>query len=106
MIDMAKLRGQFDEEVDEGQAHRLERILRQREGTKTAVYQDSMGIPTVGIGHKVTAADHLEVGDVISDDRVSALYRPDAQSALAAARIQAIEAGIYDRDFIPALSLG
>ena len=48
-----------------------------REGYRNIVYNDSEGIPTVGIGHEVVDGDNLAVGDAISNDRVQSLFSDD-----------------------------
>lgn len=80
-----------------------EKLLRLREGVRNVVYRDSLGKPTVGIGHLVLADDGLAVGDRIDDARVSELFAIDGAHALDAAREQAAEAGIDDEDFLPYL---
>jgi GH24 family phage-related lysozyme (muramidase) len=75
-----------------------------REGERTTVYPDSRGLPTVGIGHLVVTADNLRLGDVISEDRVNALFAADSADALAAAWAQARQAGITSTKFIPLLA--
>lgn len=42
------------------------------EGRRLKVYLDSQGIPTVGRGHRVVAADGLKVGDEITPEREEA----------------------------------
>jgi GH24 family phage-related lysozyme (muramidase) len=78
----------------------LEQLLRQREGVKTKVYLDSRKKPTVGIGHLVTPADKLKVGDEITDAQVSDFFKKDSAKALAAAKSQASKAGISDSNFV------
>jgi GH24 family phage-related lysozyme (muramidase) len=78
----------------------LEQLLRKREGCEYVVYLDSMRKPTVGIGHLVTSADKLKLGDKIDDNQVSAFFKEDSAKALAAARAQAAKAGIKDPAFI------
>ena len=53
----------------------FEKLMALREGRRNDVYLDTLGKPTVGIGHLVVAADNLKVGDVISDARVSDLFQ-------------------------------
>ncbi|HTF90474.1 MAG TPA: glycoside hydrolase family protein [Planctomycetota bacterium] len=77
----------------------LEQLLKEREGVKKKVYLDSRGKPTVGIGHLVTTADKLKVGDTITDQQVSAFFKKDSAAAVAAANSQASQAGISDSDF-------
>jgi GH24 family phage-related lysozyme (muramidase) len=74
-----------------------------REGLETTVYKDSRGKPTVGIGHLVTKADGLKVGDKISEEKVKELYSKDIRKAAEAAQSQASELGIDDEEFIKAL---
>ncbi|MBQ0960050.1 hypothetical protein KAK06_13940 [Ideonella sp. 4Y11] len=78
----------------------LESLLRRREGVRNDVYLDSLKRPTVGIGHLVTAADKLKVGDKIDDAQVSAFFKADSAAALSAAKSQASKAGIKDSDFV------
>ena len=82
----------------------FEALMVLREGRRNVVYRDSRGLPTVGIGHLVVPADHLVVGDTISDDWVNALFRQDSAAAMCAARSQAAEAGTTDSAFIPYLA--
>ncbi len=82
----------------------LESLLTEREGRTNTVYSDTNRVLTVGIGHRVTAADKLDIGDVISDAEVDALFAADTAEALNAARNQAQQAGITDPSFIPPLA--
>jgi GH24 family phage-related lysozyme (muramidase) len=82
----------------------FEKLMALREGRKNTVYKDTLGKLTVGIGHLVLAEDQLRIGDMITDERVSALFAKDGAAALAAARSQAVEAGITDSSFIPYLA--
>jgi GH24 family phage-related lysozyme (muramidase) len=75
-----------------------------REGFSLRVYADSLGNPTVGIGHLVVPEDHLKIGDVITEDRAMAFWEKDSSSAFNAALKQAKEAGICDPCFIAALA--
>lgn len=65
----------------------------EREGYRNEVYLDSLGKPTVGIGHLVLPRDNLKVGDVISDTRVEQLFQADSKKAFNAALSQAKELG-------------
>ncbi|MGZ9109020.1 MAG: glycoside hydrolase family protein [Micavibrio sp.] len=78
--------------------------LMVREGYRTKVYRDSLGKPTVGVGHLVLPGDNLKVGDVISEARVQEFLDKDARGAWNAAQSQAAEAGITDTCFIIALA--
>jgi len=64
-----------------------------REGYKTTVYRDSLGKPTVGVGHLVLPGDNLQVGDKITDAQVLAFLDKDAKAAWAAGQSQASQAG-------------
>ncbi len=77
---------------------------RTREGYSTTVYLDSLGKPTVGIGHLVVPADGLKVGDVITDAQVMAFWYKDSAAAFAASAKQAGEAVICDPCFVAALA--
>lgn len=81
-----------------------EKLIALREGRRNDAYLDSKGILTVGIGHRVTAFDHLKLGDVIPDSRVDSLFAKDIGSALSAAHLQAAQAGITSPAFVPALA--
>ena len=77
--------------------------LALREGKRLRVYPDSLGKPTVGIGHLVTERDGLKIGDTITEERCSQLFDADVQSALNAAMIQAAETGIETNEWVAAL---
>ncbi len=77
--------------------------LKLREGVRNCVYRDSLGKPTVGVGHLVKPEDNLQVGDCISDAQVDAFLQQDAQWAWDAAQQQAEAAGVSDGCFIVAL---
>lgn len=74
------------------------------EGFRTDVYRDSLGFPTVGIGHLVRPEDNLKVGDVISKERIDMLFKQDVSEAIEAAINQAIEVGEFEQDFVTALT--
>lgn len=75
-----------------------------REGYRNCVYLDSLGKPTVGIGHLILPEDNLKIGDCISNERVDALYEKDQSIALNAAIRQADDLGRFTSEFIVALS--
>lgn len=77
--------------------------LRKREGYRNVVYRDSLGKPTVGVGHLVKPSDNLKVGDKISDDQVMAFLEKDSSHAFEAAQKQAAELGVTDPRFVIAL---
>lgn len=78
----------------------LEQLLKEREGVTTKVYKDSEGKLTVGIGHLVTSADNLKLGDEITDQQVSEFFKKDSAAAVSAAKSQASQAGISDSNFL------
>jgi lysozyme len=82
----------------------FEQLMILREGKRNTVYLDSLGKPTVGIGHLVLPEDNLRVGDQIDDARVDAFFQKDGAAALAAARTEAAQAGITSSAFIPYLA--
>ncbi len=77
--------------------------LLEREGYRNTVYRDSLGKPTVGVGHLVRPEDNLRVGDRISDEQVRDFLEADAGKAYRAAVEQANELGINDSQFVIAL---
>jgi lysozyme len=81
----------------------FEKLMAEREGRRNDVYLDTLKKPTVGIGHLVVAGDNLNVGDRITDEQISIFFQKDGAAALNAARLQAVQAGITDPDFIPYL---
>ena len=53
----------------------------EEEGVRYTVYRDVAGYPTVGVGHLVTKADGLSVGDRISKDRALDFLEQDLRKA-------------------------
>lgn len=74
-----------------------------REGLRTEVYKDSLGNPTVGVGHLIKPEDNLKVGDKIDKEKVKALLHKDATAAYEAAQDQMAELGIKDESMLEAL---
>ena len=74
------------------------------EDKRYTVYLDSMGYPTVGIGHKVTRADGLKLGDRVTDAQIDAFWQGDADRALKSAKTQMQAAGITDESFLAPLA--
>lgn len=60
--------------------------LLEEEGVRYTVYRDVAGYPTVGVGHRVTPADDLRVGDTITRARAAAFLDADIVVAEAGAR--------------------
>jgi GH24 family phage-related lysozyme (muramidase) len=60
----------------------------QEEGARRTVYRDVAGYPTVGVGHLITPADGLSVGDRVSRDQVLDFLEHDiAEAQLAVTRL-------------------
>jgi GH24 family phage-related lysozyme (muramidase) len=78
----------------------LQQLLKKREGCRNDVYLDTLGRPTVGIGHLVNPTDKLKLGDLIDDARIAEFFRHDSRKAVAAAQAQAAKAKIKDKVFI------
>lgn len=74
-----------------------------REGERLKVYKDSLGKPTVGIGHLVLPEDNLKVGDKITATRSKTFFEKDTVIAEQAALEQAGEIGVTTDKFIAAL---
>lgn len=78
--------------------------LIDREGMRLKVYRDSLGKPTVGVGHLVLPQDKLEVGDTITRAQSDTFLAKDASMAIKAAIAQGKEMGVSDIDFLVALA--
>ena len=65
-------------------SQQLREALVQEEGVRDVVYRDVAGYPTVGVGHLVTLADGLKVGDRVSYDRILDFLDDDLAEAEAA----------------------
>lgn len=59
----------------------FKQALVQEEGVRHEVYLDTAGHPTVGVGHLVTPADRLKVGNKISYDRILDFLEDDLREA-------------------------
>jgi lysozyme len=62
---------------------RLRAHVQRDEGTRLQVYADSRGLPTVGVGHRVTPADQLRLGDWITPERCARLFDADLDRTIA-----------------------
>lgn len=84
---------QSDEECNgAGGFDAFKKHIGAREGYKLAVYEDSLGKPTVGYGHLVTAGDNLKVGDSITAEQADAFFKEDGEKAWQASKTQSLEA--------------
>jgi GH24 family phage-related lysozyme (muramidase) len=104
VVDEAPQRPSDQPQVPEQEDAEFEKLLALREGSRNDVYPDSLGKPTVGIGHLVVEGDKLKVGDTITKEQVTAFFKKDSANAMSAARSQAAKAGIKDSAFIPYLA--
>ncbi len=80
--------------------------LQRREGFRSAVYEDSLGKPTVGTGHLLTGADKEKypVGTEVPQEQLDAWLEEDSIKAFTASEKQASELGLQDnQDFKDAL---
>lgn len=90
--------------VSEEPAQKFKQHMIAKEKDRNDVYPDNLGIPTVGIGHKVMPSDKLKLGDRISDARKEELWLQDSAKALQAAEQQMRHAAISDPGFFVALA--
>lgn len=93
-----------DEQMENTAFNRAKTLLVQEEGRRNVVYNDSRGVPTVGIGHRVLASDRLKVGDSIDNARIDQLFTNDISIAFSAAKRQAKEIKKYNADMIARLT--
>ncbi|MCB9234801.1 MAG: hypothetical protein H6581_24320 [Bacteroidia bacterium] len=86
--------------------HEVIEHLKLREGWRTKVYLDSLGKPTVGLGHLMLPEQSAQykVGDRVPDDVLEKWAEQDSKKAYDAAVAQAKEAGIGSQAFVNALA--
>lgn len=77
--------------------------LEASEGYKLKAYIDTVGVLTVGIGHRVMPLDNIKVNQTITAARVEAFYKKDVDQAFKAAVAQSKEINKYNADMIIAL---
>lgn len=80
-----------------------EALLKTREGYRLAVYKDTLGKPTAGIGHLILPTDNLKVGQPITPAQASAWFLKDGSGDMAAAVSQCRQADINDDAFLAVL---
>jgi lysozyme len=80
--------------------------LKMREGFKNKVYLDSLGKPTVGVGHLLTEEQNkkYKVGDIVPDNILDKWLEEDSLKAWKAALKQSEDLDINDLDFIDSLA--
>jgi GH24 family phage-related lysozyme (muramidase) len=71
----------------------------EEEGARQTVYRDVAGYPTVGVGHLVTPADGLQVGDRISKDQVLQYLEHDLGQAQQAVRRMVGDMPLYQNEY-------
>ena len=84
---------------------KLQEHLMLREGFREEVYLDTLGKPTVGVGHLLTA-DELQkykVGDKVPKNILDEMFEKDVATAVEAAKKQMTILGIESEDFEIAL---
>lgn len=94
----------YRQSIDKALQPKLLNSFIEKEGERLTVYKDSLGFPTVGIGHLVLPKDNLKVGDRITQAQSRAFFEKDIKIALDAAKEQAAELAKYTEDFIVALT--
>ena len=77
----------------------LKEALLEEEGVRYTVYRDVAGYPTVGVGHLVTPADGLRVGDTITKEQALAFLDKDIRIAEEGARKLAGTTKFYQHEF-------
>jgi GH24 family phage-related lysozyme (muramidase) len=78
--------------------------IKEKEGLRLEVYEDSLGHLTIGYGHLILPADGLKIGDTITKEKADAFFDSDFQKAFNAAVLQASELGKTEPRFIAALA--
>ena len=78
----------------------LQEFLESREGKRYDVYLDSVGKPTVGIGHLVLKEDNLKVGDRVTDAQIAIWFNKDIQTAKNKAIVQCQELDIHNEEIL------
>jgi GH24 family phage-related lysozyme (muramidase) len=77
----------------------LMEAIAQEEGVRLTVYRDVAGNPTVGVGHRVTASDGLQVGDVISYDHAIDLLERDLAASEAIVGAMVGDLPLFQHEF-------
>lgn len=78
----------------------LQEFLESREGKRYDVYLDSVGKPTVGIGHLVLKEDNLKVGDRVTEEQIAIWFYKDIQTAKNKAIVQCQELDIHNEEIL------
>lgn len=85
---------------------RIIKHLKHREGVVYAVYKDSLGFLTAGVGHLLTPEERtrFKFGDKVSKQQVNEWLEKDLNTSLEAAYKQAAETGVVNDDWLLALT--
>ena len=99
----------IDRETQTEPTEKFIKHLADREGSlkeNNKVYLDSLGIPTVGVGHKLVGEEKTKykVGDTVPDNILNEWLKKDAQTAWLGALKQSEDLDIDDLGFIEALA--
>ena len=78
----------------------LQEFLESREGKRYNVYLDSVGKPTVWIGHLVLKEDNLKVGDRVTEEQIAIWFDNDIQTAKNKAIVQCQELDIHNEEIL------
>lgn len=78
--------------------------IKEKEGLKLEVYEDTLTNPTVGYGHLVLPQDGLKVGDTITQEQANKFLEVDFAKAFNAAVSQAEELGKTTPEFVAILT--
>lgn len=81
-------------------------FLREREGFRNKVYNDTRGFLTVGLGHKLDRQErnHYGIGTTISDAQLQTWAQADSERAYNAAVAQCAELRVDDSEFLKVLT--
>ena len=77
----------------------LKEAMIEEEGVRLTVYRDVAGYPTVGVGHLVTSADGLSVGDRISEERALDFFEQDLAIAQRAVEDLVGDLKLYQHEY-------
>ena len=64
----------------------IKKRIKDHEGFRDKVYNDSLGIPTIGWGHMILPEDNIQMGVKYSVDHLSEIFDKDFEIAFNAAK--------------------
>lgn len=96
----------IDRKIDVEPTEKFLKDVKNRENFRNKVYLDSLGIPTVGFGHKLVGEEKIKykVGDRVPDNILNEWLKKDSKTAWLGALKQSEDLGIEDLDFIDSLA--